>query len=1154
MKNLSYSIAVVAVLLTVPMFTSADQSELKSAPYQEPINTKTIPYVDEILITPVPEYEPAYGKPLSAALVQSISRLSGVSLTYVRNGGGYHLFQLPKKGYEAEAEALCKKIKQDERIKWCTPNYMAIGSSATAPNDPKFLSSETAAGINAKAAWEMTAGSSRTVERINPKTIPYLDEISIGVVPEYETAFGKPLRAEFVQDISQLAGVHIKYLRHGAGFHLLQLPKKGYEAEAEALCQKIRQDKRIKWCSLNAMGFGDSVTAPNDPKFLNSEQWNLSNETPAGINAKAAWAMTPGSSRTVIAIIDGGIIPHTDISAARLLPGYDFITDATRAGDGNGRDADPTDPGDWSVADGCPKSSWHGIAVTGVIGATTDNNFGIAGINQAAKLLPVRVLGKCAKVSKNDTVEAIQWAGGLTVPGVPNNANPAKVLNLSLSFPAPCSSYPDLQAAIKAVRDKGVVVVASAGNDDGVDTSQVSPASCAGVITVGSVTRSGGKGSTTTGTRIDIAAPGAAQSSSSVDMVQTTTDSGTQTRVGDNKIGGYWGTSFAAPHVTGIVSLMQGVRPRLRPAHVTDLIRKTARPFPNIPGSACDPSICGVGLLDGAAVVAAAKSRIKGGLYHTVASKADGTVWAWGYNGNGQLGGGTVGATVTAPVKLAGLADAVGASAGGYHSLSTQRDGTVRAWGYNGNGRLGDGTTTEKNAPVLVSGLTNVIEVVAGDAHNLALKADGTVWAWGYNFFGQLGAGSYDFTDRAIPVQVPGLTNVVAIAAGGKGSMALKSDGTVWVWGSYKSNMKSAIPISDADWSATGGASGPYPVPGLTNVVAISAGGDSATGVNADVCLALTADEQLYAWGSNDWGELGQGNTSSSYLPLQVSAMAGKTILNMATSGYHVVALTNDSQQWAWGLGSSGQLGNGMSGTLPGQTVLYHSKVPIASAPGLSSVLDLAVGVGHTVALNADLTYSSWGGNNGGQLGNGNTTLKSNPVTILGTGGAGVYTANKTNTVKTDVQVSMTSTPNPVVAGQNITYTVGVSNVGTAAASSVRATVILPAEASFVSADAGCVYNANVAAVTCTIASLNASTSVTRIVVAKIAAAGSYAAVASTVFDGTDSLASNNVAGTQMTVSSANSDGDVPLPAWALVLLGAGLLKTLRGHQLRASS
>jgi len=141
----------------------------------------------------------------------------------------------------------------------------------------------------------------------------------------------------------------------------------------------------------------------------------------------------------------------------------------------------------------------------------------------------------------------------------------------------------------------------------------------------------------------------------------------------------------------------------------------------------------------------------------------------------------------------------------------------------------------------------------------------------------------------------------------------------------------------------------------------------------------------------------------------------------------------------------------------------------------------------------------------------------------------------------------VSSTPNPVVAGQNIIYTMGVSNAGTMSANNVKATVVLPAEASFVSADPGCVYNANVGAVTCTIASLGAASSISLQVVGKIADAGSYSTVASTSFDGTDSSAANNVAGTQLTVTAAvPTDGDVPIPAWALAMLGAGLLGTIR--------
>lgn len=173
---------------------------------------------------------------------------------------------------------------------------------------------------------------------------------------------------------------------------------------------------------------------------------------------------------------------------------------------------------------------------------------------------------------------------------------------------------------------------------------------------------------------------------------------------------------------------------------------------------------------------------------HSVAVKSDGTVWGWGYNWFGQLGDGTSQNNRTSPVQVGGsLATAVAVATGGDHTLALKSDGTVVAWGRNTSGQLGNGNNTSQTSPVAVSSLTNVVAIAAGTAHSLALKADGTVWSWGTNFEGQLGTGSTTPTSTNTPGQIPGLVGVVAIAAGGDESAALKSDGAatgaVWAWG-----------------------------------------------------------------------------------------------------------------------------------------------------------------------------------------------------------------------------------------------------------------------------------------------------------------------------------------------------------------------------------
>ena len=219
----------------------------------------------------------------------------------------------------------------------------------------------------------------------------------------------------------------------------------------------------------------------------------------------------------MVAVIDTGYRPHADLTG-RFVQGYDFIWDPEVANDGDGRDADARDPGDWiTSADaasvtfaGCPveNSSWHGTHVAGTIAANTNNGVGVAGVNWQAKILPVRVLGKCGGYT-SDIVDGMRWAAGLTVSGVPANANPAKVLNISLGGSGTCSMAE--QSAVNDINATGAVIVVAAGNSDA-DAAAFTPSSCDGVIVVGATDKSGTRAYYSNyGSIVDISAPGGAQ-------------------------------------------------------------------------------------------------------------------------------------------------------------------------------------------------------------------------------------------------------------------------------------------------------------------------------------------------------------------------------------------------------------------------------------------------------------------------------------------------------------------------------------------------------------------------------------------------------------------------------------------------------------------
>jgi alpha-tubulin suppressor-like RCC1 family protein len=317
-------------------------------------------------------------------------------------------------------------------------------------------------------------------------------------------------------------------------------------------------------------------------------------------------------------------------------------------------------------------------------------------------------------------------------------------------------------------------------------------------------------------------------------------------------------------------------------------------------------------------------TAIASGLFHILAVRSDGTVWAWGYNSDGQLGNGTCCVASSTPQRVISLSGITAVTGGANHSLALKSHGTVWAWGSNGYGQLGNGSTTDSFTPMQVKGLRGVTAIAGGFVYSLALKSDGTVWAWGDNNSGQLGNGTR--TMSSTPVQVSGLGGVTAIAAAGNHSLALKSDGTVWSWG-YNG-------YGQLGNGTTTDSSTPVAVSGLSRVTAIAGG--------AWHSLALKSDGTVWGWGDNYDGQIGNGtNVDVNPAPVQVSGLSGATAIG--SGWYHSLALTSHGTVWAWGANGRGQLGNGT--TTPSSTPVEVS--------GLSSMTAIAGGYANSVAVAA---------------------------------------------------------------------------------------------------------------------------------------------------------------------------------------------------------
>lgn len=393
--------------------------------------------------------------------------------------------------------------------------------------------------------------------------------------------------------VGAVLGERLDHLRAmSGGAHVVRLGRRVTHAEAAVLARRLKADPRVALVEPDALMH--PMLVPNDTMY--AQQWHYF-EAAGGIDLPRAWDVTTGSASITIAVIDTGVRPHADL-VSRLVAGYDFIGDTTDSNDGDGRDGDASDPGDY----GChgAASSWHGTHVAGTIGATSNNGFGVTGINWNSKIQPVRVLGRCGGYT-SDIVDGMRWAAGIPVAGVPANPTPAKVENLSLGGSGACSST--FQSAVNDVLAQGTVVVVAAGNSNE-DASNTQPASCSGVIAVAATTRNGGRASYSNfGGSVTIAAPGGGGS----DGILSTLNSGTTTP-GADSYAWYQGTSMATPHVSGVASLMLSIDPTQTPAQIAQRLRQTARAFPTGTGSDCTTSTCGAGIVDAGAAVSGLSS------------------------------------------------------------------------------------------------------------------------------------------------------------------------------------------------------------------------------------------------------------------------------------------------------------------------------------------------------------------------------------------------------------------------------------------------------------------------------------------------------------------------------------------------------------------
>lgn len=491
---------------------------------------------------------------------------------------------------------------------------LAIGLAASASADP--ATPRPKAGLRKPLAAQQVAP-------VLPQMVERL------IVTPHPTRGGKlnwQLDRSNTSRLSSIANVTLSVERKLAdGTHLLKLEQPVTLDQARAIAAQLQQSGEVLAAEPDLL-IQPYAIAPNDPGYATwPGQWHYlapGGGNLGGADLPAAWELTLGGGHVSVAVIDTGYRPHVDMQA--MLPGYDFISSSSVANDGNGRDADASDPGDYAPAGACgsgsaaSNSSWHGTHVMGTVAALMNNGLFGTGVAPNVRILPIRVLGRCGGYT-SDIVDGMRWAAGISVAGAPANPNPARILNLSLGSAGGCSAA--FQSAINDVNARGAVVVVATGNGGASAVNQ--PANCAGVVAVTAHAIDGDNADyANIGAQTTLSAPGGGCGTLSASCFPGYTADGvpvyslgnTGSTIPQADSGALkYGTSMAAPHVAGTIALMLSLNPQMTRDQVITVLRSSARSFPA--GSTCllpeNNGLCGAGLLNAQAALATIASVVQ---------------------------------------------------------------------------------------------------------------------------------------------------------------------------------------------------------------------------------------------------------------------------------------------------------------------------------------------------------------------------------------------------------------------------------------------------------------------------------------------------------------------------------------------------------------